>query len=218
MFSQSCPQTSGKLVRGATGRTDRAVEWNALRRPHAGRDDKAAIAAKIVDVTVSAEQGSSRLRRLAGGAFRWREGRLQDDGRHAVHHSRSDELIFAHDTFVPVNLAFDPVLKHACGFRQQPHDLEPALCGPQLLSIGRKTDGLPDGKLMCCHFKSPVCPPRHRHAMWGALRGRTQREGGCRRVLPTVRSRVRHRASEFMTVGVVVSVANCWTAAACQRL
>lgn len=62
---------------------------------------------------------------------------------------KSRQLILADDALVSVPLAFDAVLQLVICFRKQSRHLEALGSGELLLmTVGQKTDGLPDRKLV----------------------------------------------------------------------
>src|SRR5436309_13715700 len=92
----------------------------ALPRSDPRRDYKAAIAAKIIGVSGSAQQRCGSLRRLLSTGVRGSTRELQDDGWHID--LRSCELVFLDDALLTICLAFDAVLRPAPRFGEQAND------------------------------------------------------------------------------------------------
>jgi hypothetical protein len=74
--------------------------------------------------------------------------RLQSDGALL---STPFDLIFPDDAFLPVHLAFDPVLEHVACLRKLLDYLVMTLAFATFAETWRKVQGLPDGKFLGCH-------------------------------------------------------------------
>jgi hypothetical protein len=73
---------------------------------------------------------------------------IEDDGALL---STPLDLIFPDNALLPIHLALDSVLKHVACLRKLPDHLVAPLAFSILAGTGRKVQGLPDGKFVCCH-------------------------------------------------------------------
>jgi hypothetical protein len=75
-------------------------------------------------------------------------------------------LIFPDNTLLPVRLVLDPVLKHVACFRKLPDHLVGPLASAISAEIGRKVQGLPNGKFVRCHvlLQQMACRRDRQHA------------------------------------------------------